>query len=198
MAQRFVALLRGINVGRAKRVAMADLRALIESLGYRDVRTLLNSGNVVFTGDRAGASAAATAAARIEAALASKLELVSRVTVLTAAELEAAIDAMPLAKVAKDPSRLLVAVLADPADLVLIAPLARRDWRPGALALGKRVAYLWCPDGQLASPHAEALGKTLRDGVTTRNWATMTKLLELTRSGEPAAAAAKQPPKRRG
>jgi uncharacterized protein (DUF1697 family) len=48
-AGRRVALLRGINVGRAKRVAMADLRELVESLGYREVRTLLNSGNVVFT-----------------------------------------------------------------------------------------------------------------------------------------------------
>ena len=53
MASRQVALLRGINVGRAKRVAMADLRALVEDLGYCDVRTLLNSGNVVFTAARA-------------------------------------------------------------------------------------------------------------------------------------------------
>lgn len=45
----YVALLRGINVGRVKRLAMADLRALIEGLGYGDVRTLLNSGNVVFS-----------------------------------------------------------------------------------------------------------------------------------------------------
>jgi uncharacterized protein (DUF1697 family) len=44
-----VGLIRGINVGRAKRVAMADLRALVESLGYGEVKTLLNSGNVVFT-----------------------------------------------------------------------------------------------------------------------------------------------------
>ena len=196
MAQRYIALLRGINVGRAKRVAMADLRALIESLGYTDVRTLLNSGNVVFTADRAGS--ATTAAARIEAALASKLKLISRVTVLTAAELEAAMDAMPLAKVAKDPARLLVAVLSDPADLELIAPLSRRDWRPGALALGPRAAYLWCPDGQLASPHAEALGKALGDRVTSRNWATMTKLLALAKAEEPAAAAPKKAAKRRG
>ena len=47
MTRRHIALIRGINVGRAKRVAMADLRALVEGLGYRDVRTLLNSGNVV-------------------------------------------------------------------------------------------------------------------------------------------------------
>ncbi|HSD71146.1 MAG TPA: DUF1697 domain-containing protein, partial [Thermoanaerobaculia bacterium] len=45
MRRRHVALIRGINVGRAKRVAMADLRALVGDLGYGDVRTLLNSGN---------------------------------------------------------------------------------------------------------------------------------------------------------
>ena len=44
-----VALIRGINVGKAKRVAMAELRAELEKIGYEDVRTLLNSGNVVFT-----------------------------------------------------------------------------------------------------------------------------------------------------
>ena len=48
MSGCYVALLRGINVGRAKRVAMADLRALFEQLGFGDVRTLLNSGNVGF------------------------------------------------------------------------------------------------------------------------------------------------------
>ncbi len=55
---RFVALVRGINVGTAKRVAMADLRALVEALGYRNAATLLNSGNVVFEGP-AGAGGAA-------------------------------------------------------------------------------------------------------------------------------------------
>ncbi len=49
MSGRQAALLRGVNVGPAKRVAMADLRALVEGLGYTDVRTLLNSGNVVYT-----------------------------------------------------------------------------------------------------------------------------------------------------
>ena len=49
MTDRRVALLRGINVGRAKRISMGDLRALFTGLGYGDVRTLLNSGNVVFT-----------------------------------------------------------------------------------------------------------------------------------------------------
>jgi hypothetical protein len=89
----YVGLLRGINVGHAKRVAMADLRALVEKLGYGDVRTLLNSGNIVFTGPGASPE---DAAARIEAALSSRLGVSARVTVLTAAQLAAAAAANPL------------------------------------------------------------------------------------------------------
>ena len=66
MAGRYVALLRGINVGTAKRVAMAELRALVEELGYSEVRTLLNSGNVVFSAAKAEPRKAAL---RIQAAL---------------------------------------------------------------------------------------------------------------------------------
>jgi uncharacterized protein (DUF1697 family) len=133
-----VALLRGINVGRAKRVSMADLRALFEDLGYGDVRTLLNSGNVVFSGP----GAAPGAATRIEAALAQRLGVSARVTVLTAAELATIVAGNALLEVAGDHSRLLVAVLADPADRARLEPLTEQDWAPEALALGARVAYM--------------------------------------------------------
>src|SRR4051812_614199 len=144
MAGTLVALLRGINVGRAKRVAMADLRGLVADLGFGDVRTLLNSGNVVFT---AGRTAPDRAAARIESALADRLGVTARVTVLTAAELAAAVADNPLLDVAGDPTRLLVSVLRDPADRAKLTPLTKQDWSPEALAVGRRVAYLWCADG---------------------------------------------------
>jgi uncharacterized protein (DUF1697 family) len=177
VTHRQVALIRGINVGRAKRVAMADLRTLVEELGYGDVRTLLNSGNVVFTTPRA---AAGTAAARIEKALVAKLGVSARVTVLGAAELAAAITENPLAEVADDPSRLLVAVLSNPADRRKLEPLTKQDWATEALALGTRVAYLWCSEGILASRLAEAVNRALGDAVTARNWATVLKLRALT------------------
>jgi uncharacterized protein (DUF1697 family) len=170
----YVALLRGINVGRAKRVAMADLRALVEGLGYGDVRTLLNSGNVVFTAPRA--TKAAVAADRIEKALVAKLGVASRITVLTGAELAAVVAENPLADVATDPARMLVAVPASTADRARLEPLAAQSWAPDVLAVGGRVAYLWCPGGILESRLITALGRALGDAVTTRNWATMTKL----------------------
>jgi uncharacterized protein (DUF1697 family) len=173
MPERCIALLRGINVGKAKRISMADLRALVEELGYHDVRTLLNSGNVVFTAAR---SAPAGAGARIEEALAARLGVSVRVTVLTAPELGIVMDENPLLGIAADPSRLLVAVLATPADRARAEPLLDESWDPEVLALGSRAAYLWCPGGIAAGRLAEAVDRRLRGGVTARNWATMTKL----------------------
>jgi uncharacterized protein (DUF1697 family) len=173
----YVALLRGINVGRAKRVAMADLRAVVEDLGFEDVRTLLNSGNVVFGGRRA---VPGDAAARIEKALATRVGVTARVTVLTAAELAAAVAENPLREIADDPSRHLVAVLRDPADRPKLESLLKQDWAGDVLAVGTRVAYLWCAGGILESRLAEAVNRILGDGVTTRNWATLLKLQALT------------------
>lgn len=174
--QRHVALLRGINVGRAKRVAMADLRKLLGELGYGDVRTLLNSGNVVFG---AAGFTPAESAARIEEALVLKLGVAARATVLDAPQFADVIAGNTLLALADDPSRLLVSVPGNPADLARLAPLLRQDWAPEALAVGPRAAYLWCPAGVLASRAAAALGALLGDAVTSRNWATLSKLQAL-------------------
>jgi uncharacterized protein (DUF1697 family) len=173
MTGTHLAMLRGINVGRAKRVAMADLRALFAGLGYRDVRTLLNSGNVVFSGSAASTQAMAS---RIEKVIPSKLGLSARVTVLTAAELASVVADNPLLDVAGNHSRLFVSFLADPGDRSQLKPLLARDWGAEAMALGRRVTYVWCPRGMLESPLAATLFRTLGDAVTTRNWSTVVKL----------------------
>jgi uncharacterized protein (DUF1697 family) len=175
-----IALLRGINVGPAKRVAMADLRRLVEDLGFRDVRTLLNSGNVVFSapGEAAGV-AAGEAAARIEKALVGRLGVSSRVTALTPGELAGVVAGNSLAAIADNPSRLFVAFFADAAASAALKPLLAHDWAPEALAGGERAAYLWCPDGFIASRLREAVDRALGDAVTTRTWATVTRLNDL-------------------
>ena len=173
MESKLIALIRGINVGRAKRVAMADLRALIEDLGYSGVRTLLNSGNIVFT---APGDSAVNSAARIEEALSTRLGVSAKVFVLTATELATVVNDNPLGEVASDPSRLLVAFLGNPVDRTQLEPLLEQDWDAEVLALGVKVAYLWCPDGVLASRLAKTVGRVLGDNTTTRNWATVIKL----------------------
>jgi uncharacterized protein (DUF1697 family) len=171
--ERQVALLRGVNVGRANRVAMADLRTLVSDLGLMDVSTLLNSGNVVFTSPR---GTPRHSAARIEKALKVKLGVTSRVIALSAGELADVIARNPLLAFADDPSRLIVAVLADPSDRSKLAQFERQDWGSDSFAVGPRAAYLWCAEGLIASKLNAAVNKALGEGVTSRNWATILKL----------------------
>ena len=173
MASRHVALIRGINVGRAKRVAMADLRGLLAELGYGEVQTLLNSGNVIFS---AGREKASRIGERIEVAMRERLGVSARVTVLTAAAFSTVIEENRLGEVARDPARFLVAFCSDAGRLKQLAPLTRQDWSPDALAVGSVAAYLWCASGILESRLAETVGRVLGESTTTRNWTTVTKI----------------------
>src|SRR4029450_7928192 len=102
MSDRRIALLRGINVGTAKRIAMTDLKKLFERLGHEDVRTLLNSGNVVFTVTK---KSAGDARVGIEKEIASRLGVTTQVTLIDGKELAAALEANPLCSMADNPSR---------------------------------------------------------------------------------------------
>ncbi len=168
-----IALLRGINVGRAKRVAMADLRSLFEELGFTGVRTVLNSGNVVFGSPTRTPAAAARA---LEEALVRRLGVAARVTVLPRDELDDIVAGNPLVEQSTDHARLVVFTLAGKPQRDLVAPLAKQEWAPGALAVGERAVYVWCPTGVLDSAAAAAVNKVLGDATTARNWNTVVKL----------------------
>lgn len=171
MSHRFVALLRGVNVGTARRISMQQLRESISGLGFTDVRTVLNSGNVVFI---AAGVDAAEAARRIEAALAAHFGAPVRATVLDGDRLADIVP--PLAAADRDPSRLLVAFLSDDAGPRDLEPVASVLWTPEEFAVGAAAAYLWCPLGVAASPLAQAVGRALRDRVTMRNWTTALRI----------------------
>ena len=179
-----VALLRGINVGKTKRVAMSELCALVESLGYGHVRALLNSGNVVFSAPRADPRAAV----RIEKEIASRLGIDPRVMVVTGSELDTIVAENPLPECDESPSRFLVTVLASDADRSRIESLTAQSWGAERLRLGSRAVYLWCANGINDSKMALALGKAVGTAGTSRNWATIKKLQALT-SSDPAARA---------
>ena len=171
--QRCIALLRGVNLGGNKKVPMAELKRLVEGLGFTDVRTLLNSGNVVFT---ARASAVRTAAARIQQTLLDQLGVSSKVTVLTAEELGAILDENPIAGLCDNPSRMLIAVFAEEGARAKAEALAKQAWAPEVMSVGTRAAYLWCVNGISAGQLGFAVDKALKTGVTARNLGTMTKL----------------------
>lgn len=169
---RTIALWRGINVGKAKRLAMADLKALLAELGATDVATLLNSGNAVFSSRRT------LSAVTIRAAVAARLGVDAAVILKTAAEWAAIAGNCPIAE-ADDPSRLLVAITADAAALQAAAGIAAASGE--RFVVTPHAAYLWCGNGILESKAAVALLKTLGEAGTTRNWATVQKLAALAR-----------------
>jgi uncharacterized protein (DUF1697 family) len=183
MDSQQVALLRGMNVGRAKRITTADLRKVIGDIGFTDVCTVVNSSNVVFRGT---ALAPAETATLIEEALVLKLGVAARATVLCAEQLSDIITDNCLQAIADDPSRLLVSVLGDPADIGRLRPLLKQDWAPEAFAAGRWAAYVWCPGGVPASRAAAAMAVLLGDAVTSRNWAIMHQLYAAIH-GQPAS-----------
>lgn len=175
---RYVALFRGINVGKAKRIAMADLRKLLEKLGYTSVKTLLNSGNAVFTG---GPGAASGHAAKIRAAVSKQLGIDAVVIVKSAEDVAGIMAGNKLGKLATDPARLLVAVTEEARVLAGLGAVAARAWGTEKVHLGKHAAYVWCAGGILESQALSAVMKGLEGGGTTRNWATLGKIHDLLR-----------------
>lgn len=167
----YAVLLRGINVGGNKKVAMADLRELLTDLGYRQVRTLLQSGNAVLTADEP----AATVARRISDALAERYGTEIRVLALTADDLAAVEAAHPLRDVADNGSRMVVLWLFGevPAD----GP-SPTELDPERIRVGDGVLYQWCPDGISNSPDLAAfVRKEWKLATTGRNWNTLEKLI---------------------
>ena len=164
---RYVALWRGINVGKAKRLAMADLKALLTELGATNVATLLNSGNAVFEIKKK------LTADKIRSAVAEKLGVDAAVILKTAAEWAAIAAEQPIAE-ADDPSRLLVAIPADAAALHAIAGIVADSGE--RFVVTAHAAYFWCGNGILESKAAVLLLKKLGEAGTTRSWGTVEKL----------------------
>ena len=169
----FVALLRGINVGKAKRIPMVDLRALLLELGYTDVTTLLNSGNVVFN---ATTGTPIKLASDIANGISKWLKIEVPVIVKSAKDLSAIVSENLLAGHAPDHSRLLVAFVQDTKALPELAVIEQLVVPPEQFLLGRNAAFLHCPISIIESRAWNALlGKTNRT-ATTRNWATVLKL----------------------
>src|SRR5262249_31922047 len=151
---------------------MADLRKMVEGLGHDNVRTLLNSGNVVFEA-RPRMTKLADA---IESGIAGTFGISARVVVVAAADLQTIIDEDPLRRIASDPARYMVAFVASPATLTRAKPLLKDAWTPEAISIGAKAAYLWCANGVADSMLAKAFTRAVGDAATMRNWTTVLKL----------------------
>ncbi|MFZ6657387.1 DUF1697 domain-containing protein [Undibacterium sp. TJN19] len=172
-SQQYIALIRGINVGKAKRIAMADLRDIVEALGGSNVRTLLNSGNVVFHAAKASCTSWGD---QLSAAIMAKAGFTADVIVISAKDLQDAIAQEPFAGSATDPSRYLLAFAKDKTVLEKCKSLEAVPAYAGQIAVGKKAVYLWCKDGVLDSAASKAFTRLAGTVSTSRNWATALKL----------------------
>jgi uncharacterized protein (DUF1697 family) len=174
----YVAMLRGINVGPHNRIKMPALADLFSELGHTDVVTYIQSGNVVF---KSRSKSAATLARNIEKRIASDLGCEVAVLLRSQEELGRAVKANPFLKQKKaDPKHLHVTFLAGEPDAALVRAAKEFDVGHDEFVVRGRDVYLHCPTGygntKINNGYFEKKLKTL---ATTRNWNSVTKLLEL-------------------
>jgi uncharacterized protein (DUF1697 family) len=173
-----ISMLRGVNLGPHNRVKMDDLRTVYASLGLRDVQTYVQSGNVIFTSDKAGSALRRKIEDAIERKFGFRCDVVTRTT----PEMRNAIAQNPFAK-QRDvvPQKLLVTFLADEPQGNGMDKLRKLvGGAPEQARLVGRELYIYFPNGAGRSKlrwHAlpEALGTT----GTARNWNSVTKMLEM-------------------
>ncbi|WNO53853.1 DUF1697 domain-containing protein [Stakelama saccharophila] len=173
---RWAALLRGVNVGGNRKLPMADLRSFAEGLGLADARTLLASGNLVFSTDEREAGALET---RLEAEARSALGLDTDFLLRNAADLDAVIAANPFPEAAQArPNHLLVLFHRDPVPPEPMQTL-RHDG-PERLAAVGRELFIDYPEGIGRSTLTPAMAKAkFPRCATARNWNTVLKLRAL-------------------
>lgn len=171
-----LALLRGVNVGKAKRLPMEALRRIVQELGGREVATLLNSGNVVF---RHAHALPHQLSVELCAAIQTQLDVAAAVVVRSSLQFDAALADDAFARHAQKPSMMLVAFAQSAQDLAALQSLAPLAASPGEWVVGRHAAYLHCPNGVLESRLAKALLGKAGHPVTTRSGATCLKLQAL-------------------
>jgi uncharacterized protein (DUF1697 family) len=174
----YVALLRGINIGGHNKVAMADLRTLVSKLGFADVRSLLQSGNLVFRG---GARSTAQIETLLEAELKKRLALEVVFFVRTAEEWGTLVARNPFREEAeRDPGHLVAVLFKEAPSAVKVKELTAAITGPEVVRAKGRAAYIVYPEDIGHSRLTNALiEKKLGTRATARNWNTVLKLRAL-------------------
>jgi uncharacterized protein (DUF1697 family) len=174
---RQVAMLRGINLGPTRRVPMAELRALLGDAGYEDVRTYVQSGNIVLGSSQPPAELER----EVQRLISERFGFDVPVVVRSRRQLAAVVKLNPLGDVADDPKRYQVSFLS-----AKLAPEVMQKLQDAAAPSERLVAhgrelYAWHPEGVARSKLWNAVaGKGLGVTATARNWTTVTTLLEMT------------------
>jgi uncharacterized protein (DUF1697 family) len=176
---QYIALLRGINVGGNNQLPMKDLKTLLEKIGCADVRTYIQSGNVVL---RCPSPSAGTLAQRLTAAISKHHGFEPRVVVVTRSELEKAAAANPFPQADAHPQTLHLFFLSDAPAKPNLQSLDALKAKTEAFVLKGKVFYLHTPDGFGKSKLAASAEKLLGVAATARNWRTVQTLLEMSKA----------------
>lgn len=172
----FVALFSGVNVGGNRIVKMAELRSFFESLGFADVSTYVQSGNVVF---RAKKQDALALARELEAEFEKKWGFSSRIMVRDASWLERLVKDNPYPEVTGEPTKLHAYALEREPTQEQAQRLADKCTGPERFQIKNDVLYLHAPDGLGKSVFANLIPRTLKVPGTARNWRSVLALLEM-------------------
>jgi uncharacterized protein (DUF1697 family) len=170
-------MLRGINVGGKAKLPMADLRRIVEGCGFEDVRTYIQSGNVVFSGSGRSSDAVAK---RLQAAIADGSNVKPEVAVRSRAELAKVVDANPFLARGADAADLHVTFLCgNTRSSAALGGLDLASYAPDEAIARNREVYLYLPNGLGRSKLAADLARRGKTEGTTRNWRTVTTLLDM-------------------
>lgn len=171
-----VLLLRGINLGSTNRIAMPQLRELLSDAGMKDVRTYVQSGNIVVNSAKSPDRLAREAEQQITKQLGIEIDVVAR----SRDELAEVVELNPLGDIAENPKRYQVSFLRSALDPGVIEKLADLAVEPERFVASGRELYAWHPQGVARSKLWNKLaGKGLGVTATARNWTTVTTLLEM-------------------
>ena len=181
----YIALLRGINVGGRNKLPMGELTTVLEGLGLQDVRTYIQSGNVVFHGDVVDRRALSD---RISAAIEERYGFAPQVLLLGLDEYRQAIASNPFPEGEAEPKTLhlyFLAVAPTEPDMETLESIRRDSER---FSLEGALFYLHAPDGIGRSKLAAGAERALGVPATARNWRSVCKILDLTEqlNDEPA------------
>ena len=171
----YIALLRGINVG-GKVLKMPDLKQAVADLGFRDVRTYVQSGNLVL---RAEGLAAAEVASLITKAVAGKRGILAQVLAYDAGDWQCIVSNNPFKAAEPQPKTLHAFLLAAQPEKQRQDDLAARDWGNDEWKIVGDALYMHTPDGFGKSRLAQSVERLLKVPMTARNWSTILALQQM-------------------
>ena len=174
----FIAVYRGINVGGKNPVKMESLRAMHERLGHQEVKSYIQSGNIVLAAN--GSADAITR--KVVAEFVREFGFGANVVVVTAKRLDMIVGSNPYAKLAAENPQTVHAGICEgePGEKGLTALLAKTGGSE-SFVIGKGIVYLHAPDGFGKSKFAAGMEKACGVPMTVRNWRTMEALCKLAR-----------------